>query len=48
MLKKGKKGHNIYKFVEKCTKFENILKRSIIACKKLLQKALKTTASYRF
>ena len=27
MLKKGKKGQNIRKFVQKCTKFENILKK---------------------
>ena len=27
MFKKGKKGYTIYIFVEKCTKFENILKK---------------------
>ena len=43
--KKGKKGQNIWKFAQKCTKFENILKkgkwlRAIIARNKLLEKAL--------
>lgn len=27
ILKKGKKGHNIYKFGENCTKYEKILKK---------------------
>ena len=44
-LKKSKKGQNIWKFGQKCTKCENILKkgrwlRAIIAHKKLLEKAL--------
>ena len=44
--RKGKKGQNILKFEQKCTKFENILKKGrwlhvIIACNKLLEKALK-------
>ena len=43
--KKGKKVQNIWKFGQKCTKFENILKkgswlRAIITCNKLLEKAL--------
>ena len=28
MLQRGKKGQNIWKFGQKCTKFENILKRA--------------------
>ena len=45
MLKKGKKGQNIWKFARKCTKFEHILKKgwwlcAIIAPNKLLEKAL--------
>ena len=40
--KKKKKGGNIGRFGQKCTKFENILKKgkglcAIIACNKLLQ-----------
>ena len=43
--KKGKKGQNIWKYGQKCTKFENTLKKSrrlrtIIARNKLLEKAL--------
>ena len=42
---KGKKGKNIWKFGQKSTKFENILKKgrwfcANIACNKLLEKAL--------
>ena len=45
MLKNVKKGQNIWKFGQRCTKFENILKkgkwlRAIIARNKLLEKAL--------
>ena len=45
MLKKGKKGQNIWKFAQKRTKFEHILKKGwwlcvIIAPNKLLEKAL--------
>ena len=43
--KKGKKGQNIWKFLQKCTKFENILKKgslvpATIACMKQLEYAL--------
>ena len=49
MFKKGKKGQNIWKFGQKCTKLENTLKkgrwlRVIITHNKLLEKAL---ACYR-
>ena len=42
MLEKGKKGQNIWKFGQKCTKFENILKKgslkhATIACMKQLE-----------
>ena len=42
ILKKGKKGQNIWKFGQKCTKFENILKKgtwlcAIIALNKVLE-----------
>ena len=45
--KKGKKGQNIWKFEQKYTKFENILKkgwwlRAIIAQNKLQEKALQS------
>ena len=45
MFKKGKKGQNILKFGQKCTKFKNILKKgswlhAIIVRNKLLEKAL--------
>ena len=45
MFKKGKKGKNIWKFEQKHTKFENILKKSrwlhaIMKHNKLLEKAL--------
>ena len=45
MLKRAKKGQNIWKFGQKCTEFENILKKSrwlhaIITHNKLLKKAL--------
>ena len=45
MFKKNTKWHIIWKFGQKCTKFENILKKvkwlcEIIACNKLLEKAL--------
>ena len=44
-VKKDKKGQNIWKFGQKCTKFENIFKKGrwlcvIIALDKLLEKAL--------
>ena len=44
--KKGKKGQNIWKFGQKCTKFENIFKkgslmRAIILCIKQLEYALR-------
>ena len=44
-LEKGQKGQNIWKFGQKCTKFENILKKGrwlseIIACNKLVEKTL--------
>ena len=43
---KGKKGQNIWKFGQKCTRFENILKkgslmRATIACMKQLEYTLK-------
>ena len=43
--KKGKKGQNIWKFGQKCTTFDNILKkgslmRATIACMKLLEHTL--------
>ena len=43
MFKKGEKGQNIWKFGQKSTKFENILKKgrwlhAIIACNQLLEK----------
>ena len=40
--KKGKKGYNIWKFGQKCTKFENILKNGSLtrACMKQLEYAL--------
>ena len=45
--KKGKKGQNIWKFGQNCTKHENIMKKGrwfhvIISCNKLLEKALAT------
>ena len=45
MLEKGKTGQIIWKFGEKCTKIENILKKgrwflAIITCNELLVKAL--------
>ena len=44
-IKRAKKGQNIWKFGQKCTKSENILEMGmwlcvIIACNKLLEKAL--------
>ena len=30
--KKGKKGHNIWKLGQKCTKFGNILKKGSLVC----------------
>ena len=45
IFKKGKKEQNIWKFGQKSTKFANISKKgrwcAIIACNKLLEKALK-------
>ena len=38
--KKGRKGQSIWKFGQKCTKFENILKKGSIACMKQLEYAL--------
>ena len=45
MLKKNKKGWNVWNFAQKCTKFKNILKkrrwlRAIIARNKLLERVL--------
>ena len=53
MLKKGKKGQNIWKFGQKCTKFENILKKgrwlsAIIARNKLLEKGLVVSSIKHF
>ena len=50
MLKKGTKGQNIWKFGQKCIKFENMLKKGrwfcvIIARNKLLEKALRTCSN---
>ena len=47
MLKKSKKGKNMWKFGQKCTKFEHILKKGrwlceIIALNKLLEKVVGT------
>ena len=48
--KKGKKEQNIWKFGQKCTKFENILKKgslrhATVACMKQLEYAQKSKAS---
>ena len=45
MFKKGKKGQTIWKFGQKCTKFENIFKNGMWLCtiivrNKLVEKAL--------
>ena len=50
MFKKHKKGQNICKFGQKCTKFENILKKgrwlhAIITCIELLEKVLACPSS---
>ena len=51
--KKGKKGQNIWKFWEKCTKFEYILKkgslmRAALACMKQLEYAMIDTKKNMF
>ena len=50
--KKGKKGQNIWKFGQKCTKFENILKkgslmRATIVCMKQVEYALILEKAYK-